>query len=524
MSPGYLKPHVDPFRELFRGNEACYGVHVPERSEEGTKAKGKSFTKREPITYEMYREHLHGKLSLGVVPIDANGNVRFAVIDVDKYPVDPMAYIRPLERAGLPFVCFRSKSGGLHLYCFMKEDTPAAKMVPLINEVRQMLGLPRDTELFPKQTKLSDGQVGNWINLPYYNAKDTTRCAYSDTGEKLSLGDALARCKHRQIKFKELESIVRSVPLSEAPPCLQTLYIQGGAPQGHRNAFLFNCATYLKARFGDEYAEYLHQLNGKMDAPLSYDELNRSVVSSHNKGDYSYQCKDGLLSDCCDREICKLREYGKGGGTVSDLSFERLVQVKCSEPYYKWTVNGVEMTFYSENALMNQTKFRELCLRHLHKVPDRLKDPKWNEILNRALDNVEIDDVEAQDDLSEGSLWSSKVVEFLSRRPAMRPSQVEEGLVYKSNGNIYFKGAKILEFLDSTNSFKHMRPTQHRELLKELGTTRARLRYPDKGSSGRVWCVEQEELERRGYMQPEALDEPEEELKELDFADDEEKF
>lgn len=516
------KDYADSFSELFRGNMSVRGVHIPDKNvPEGEKAKGKSFTKDGQVTVTHYLKHLHGAESMGIVPIDENNNVRFGVIDVDVYPLDPTLYLRLISRMKVPFVGFRSKSGGLHLYIFFAEDTPAEKVVPLLGRVRALLGLPPDTEIFPKQTRLMENSKGNWINLPYFSFEDTPRYAYGADGEALPLGEALEVCRNLRTTHSAFLTALDAMPLSEAPPCLQTMYIHGGADSGARNVFLFNCATYLKARFGEDYAEKLHMLNTKMDAPLPYEELDRTIIASHNRGDYSYQCKDPNLSVFCERDICRTRTYGKGSGTVSDLSFEQLIQIACSDPYYKWRVSGVEMLFYSETELMNQTKFRELCLRHLHHVPNRLKEPAWNEILNRALSNLQVEEMELQDDLSTDSLWLTKVGEFFGQRKAQRPSQVEDGLVWlSSQGKLFFKGSKLLEYLDNSGLFRMYKNAKHLSLLKGLGATKTKLRYPDYNKSARVWSIKAAALEAQAPLTAHLLEELDKEESEDTFSEE----
>ena len=524
----FARQYIDAFAELFKGNANSHGVHIPENKvKEGEKAEGKSFTRREAVTQDHILRHLHGEESIGISPLNSHGNIRFAVIDVDEYPIKPTKYLSILKAAGLPFVGFRSKSGGLHLYLFFAQDTDAASAVPLLNEVRQLLGLPKGTEIFPKQTRLVGEQVGNWINLPYFDYKKTKRYAYDYEGNPLNIKEALNLAEDSKVTLKTLKDALSAAPMADAPPCLQTLFVAGGAAKGARNGFLFNCATYLKAQYGKEFGEKLHALNAATNSPLKYEELDKTIIASHNKGDYSYQCTDIALSGYCDKELCKNRPFGKGAGTVSDLSFEQLIQVTGTEPYYKWIVNGVEMLFYSEAELLNQNKFRELCLRLLHKVPNQLKPNAWNKVLNRALENIVVEDSEENDDMSENALWMTKVVEFFSKRKALRPSQVEEGLVWQTDDDkLMFKGAKLLEYLDKTGLFRHFPKSQHRNLLRQLGADNAKLRYPDKDCSGRVWSLDLTVLQQNGlFLDIDKLsdEEAKESMTPLDFIG-EEKF
>ena len=500
----FARKYLDAFADLFHGNPNSHGVHVPEPDsaiKEGEKAVGKSYTKKEGLTHDDYLKHLHGEKSVGIVPIDPDGNVRFAVIDVDVYPLNPVKYLNTLRKIELPFVGFRSKSGGLHLYLFMAQDTPATKLLPLLKDVVQILGLKKDTEIFPKQTRLMADQKGSWINAPYYKYKETRRYAYDFEGKPLNLEDALHLAENSKITVAAFKEAIKAIPLTEAPPCLQTIFITGGAEEGNRNAFLFNCAIYLKAEFNEDFGDHLHELNRQMERPVEYEELDRTVIASHNKGDYSYQCTSEILRRYCDKELCNLRQYGKTAGVISNLSFEQLTQVQTATPYYKWLVNGVEMTFYSEAELLNQNKFRELSLSKLHKVPSRLTEAAWGNILNRALANLETEVVDVEDDLSEDSLWLSKVVDFFSRGRALRPSQIEEGLVWETDdGMLYFKGAKLLEHLEKTNLFRHFKKMQHYKLLKELGGYNDSLRFVERNLSKRAWRLDLKLLHKKGLF------------------------
>jgi hypothetical protein len=498
-----IQNNMDKFKELFKGNSEAYGKHVPEKKVvEGEKAKGKSFTITEPVTYKDYLQHLHGKTSIGIIPIDHENNIRFGAIDVDVYPLDPKFYLTIIKRANLPLVPFRTKSGGLHLFIFFSEDTPAAKAVPLLEQIRQLLSLPRDTEVFPKQKRLVSSATGTWINLPYFDADKTVRYAYDIEGNKLTLDKAVELCYSSRTNLASLKALLDSLVMSQAPPCIQTIFMSGGADGGERNIFLFNCAIYLKARFGKDFGDNLHLLNEQMLNPIDYTRLDTTVISSHNKKDYTYQCTNSILKSYCDKDVCINRKFGKGGGEISDLEFGKLVQIRSSTPYYVWYINEQEMIFYSESEIMNQHKFRELCFRLLHLVPDKLTDKAWSKKLNHALEAIEVEEVEDVDDLSTDSLWVSKLSEFFSRQRAVRASQMEQGLVWfdKVSGRLHFKGTKLLEFLESSAMFRDFTPSKHRKLLKEMGAIQGRVSYPDLKKNARTWSVHLTKLQDDGYL------------------------
>lgn len=489
------KHTVDRFAELFSGNKAVYGIHVPEESTvPGEKAKGRSFTKEGAVTRKLYEEHIRGVKSIGIVPVDENSNVRFCALDVDVYPLDPQTYIDLIEAYKLPLFPFKSKSGGLHLYMFFSEDTKATDAVALLAQFRVLFGLPESTEMFPKQLHLGAGAKGNWINLPYYKGGVTERYMYDAQGARTGIDEAVQKAYAGRVTKQLVETHLQVLPFAPAPPCLQSLYLSGGASaEGrNRNVFLFNVATYLKARYGDEFTSKLAMVNESLDVPLPSQELDSTIVRSHAKNNYGYQCRESVLKMYCDKDLCKAREFGVGGDKVSDFSYERLVQVKTHPPYYLWTINGVEMAFYSERALRNQDAVADLCMRHLHKVPNMLKRDTWNRILSTAFQNIEQIQPEV-DELSEASLLRAYLTEFLIERSvSSRPSQITMGQVYKWDERqlFVFRSADLLRFLYNTKNFRVFGSTELNHALKrDYEAKSSKLYIPDIKQTIRAWTL-----------------------------------
>ena len=298
---------VSRFAKLFRGNESAYGVFTPARGKtEAGKAKGSCRTVSEPISLDLYDEHLSGSISIGIVPINTSGKCYFGAIDIDDYT--GLNWIpKFLQRYSIPLVPVRSKSGGLHLYCFLKEALDAKTLVGYLHQFRSVLGLPENTEVFPKQTRLSEG-VGNWINIPYYG--QTSRRAVTADGKELSFEEFLAHAETLISTEKSLAGVLDALPLSSAPPCLQAMYLTGeiGKANSGRNTFLFNAGVYLRTRFGvDELPSRLKTLNDTLPNALSDAELEKTVIRTHTKKTYQYQCSEGLLKKFCCVDICSKR-------------------------------------------------------------------------------------------------------------------------------------------------------------------------------------------------------------------------
>ena len=148
----------------------------------------------------------------------------------------------------LPLVPCRSKSGGIHCFAFVKEAVPAALMKEKLGMFAALLGFGK-SEIFPKQTEIlaERGDIGQWINIPYFNYKETDRYAYDKKARKLSIEEffkVIDKVWFSAADFNAFTVTLMS-EITDGPPCLQTLITKGFSP-GTRNDGLFNLAVYLK--------------------------------------------------------------------------------------------------------------------------------------------------------------------------------------------------------------------------------------------------------------------------------------
>ena len=183
--------NLGKFIDIFEGLNRAHGVTiVGESNGNGSKVKGKSFVKREIITQDHWLNHLQGKDSLGVIPINDDNKCKWGCIDIDSYAgFDHKKLINKIQNLKLPLIVFRSKSGGAHVFLFTSDYVSVALMQDKLNEIRSVLGYG-GSEVFPKQRELkSKDDTGNFLNLPYFNGDNTTRYAFNNNGEAVNLED-----------------------------------------------------------------------------------------------------------------------------------------------------------------------------------------------------------------------------------------------------------------------------------------------------------------------------------------------
>lgn len=129
------------------------------------------------LSLDNFRAHLAGERGLVLVPVDASGLCSFGVIDIDDYQLDLLGLGRKIDKLRLPLILCRSKSGGAHLYylCRARQASPIRE---LLAKWARLLGYPR-AEIFPKQDRLTDGDTGSAINLPYLGGARNVQVAPS---------------------------------------------------------------------------------------------------------------------------------------------------------------------------------------------------------------------------------------------------------------------------------------------------------------------------------------------------------
>lgn len=484
---------LDDFIHIFTGNTEAHGVYLPgPLALPGQKQEGTCSSKVETVSYDLYEKHLRGEQGLGIVPVRQDGTCTFAVLDIDTYDTDHETIVKAVHKYNLPLLPFRSKSGGLHLYLFLETIYDAKRIVQVMNGYRKLFQLKKTTEIFPKQNVIGDGKVGSWINIPYFNVGEEKQYLYDYDGNPCPLEEAIDIIKKTRVSAARIPRLLEELPLSDAPPCLQSIYIMANTHD--RNQYLFSMAVYYKAKEGDDYEFALMEANNQLENPVKPSELTETVVKSFKKKHYSYKCNEEPICSICDKSECKTRKYGIGGSEVSDISYEDFIQYGEDEPTYEWIINGKGLHFVNEVDIINQSRFRELCFRELHILPFKLTEFSWTEIINTALQNVIVKNADEIAGLSvtPSQMFKEHLVEFLTRRAqAATQEQILVDRVYKDDeiGGWIFKPKNLLAFLVHQKQFRSYGIQEIGEKLKKMGGFPKLYYIRNKKSATRVWVL-----------------------------------
>ena len=110
--------------ELFQGDPSQYLTTVLTGTvDERGKHEAKCTTVHEPVTEDIWDKHIKGEIRIGIRP-EKEDLVKWGCIDIDPRSYKDYAskkYLDIIKNNNLPLVPTRSKSGGLHLFIFLKD-------------------------------------------------------------------------------------------------------------------------------------------------------------------------------------------------------------------------------------------------------------------------------------------------------------------------------------------------------------------------------------------------------------------
>lgn len=478
------------FMRVFKGLDRAHGTYAIIDKGGKTKVDGRAITLSEPVTIEKWEKHLAGtSAGIGIVPIDDDANVHWSAIDIDDYALDHQILWDKIQKLSLPLIICRSKSGGAHLYVFYTEPVSAKLSRGKLMEWVIALGCKPGTEIFPKQIALANRtDIGNWINMPYFNADDTQRYALYN-GQKLSAEKFIKYIDEVKISLSDLEAFnvdLAGGAFSDGPPCLQSLAATG-FPQGTRNMGLFNMGVYCRNKYGDEWQPELEDMNRKfMNPPLASSEVTMAVKSLSKKV-YFFTCDKQPLVQCCNKEICKTRKYGIGGGGSDDIPviIGSITRINSEIPTFFIEVEGVRMEV-DPGDLLVQERFRLLCIEKINKLPTKMKQPDWEKIIRERLENIEI--IEAPDDSGPAGQFYLHLESFCTNRHKARA--IDELLLgkpfAKDDGRTYFRSTDLIKYLDQQH-FKDFKENKIWALLRDIGGEHHQLDL--KGKITQSWSI-----------------------------------
>lgn len=482
------KELIKGFMEKFQGLDRAYGTYDLKRKKtvqrEGEKIVGKAITKEAPVNEVLWKNHLEGRKGIGIVPIRDDSTCYFGAIDVDIYKdLDIGEIVKDIKKQELPLVAVRSKSGGVHCFCFVQQPVPAVMMREKLAAFAAVLGFG-DSEIFPKQSEIlaERGDMGQWINMPYFDAEDTDRYGFKRNLSPMSATEFLKAIEKVWFTAMEFEAFTVHVlsDVSDGPPCLQHLITQGFSV-GSRNDGLFALAVYLKKANPDGWEELVDDYNERFfDPSLSTMEVS-SVLKSLKRKDYNFSCEKPPIKSYCNLALCRTREHGIG--QLSGMPhLTGLTKFDSNPPIWFVEVDGGGRLELATEDIQQQIRFQKKCMESLNQMPPAVKASTWQGIIQALLETVTI--IEAPVDASPQGMLFQYLENFCTARAQARTrDELLLGKPWTNNGLHYFRLIDFMQYLER-NRFKEFKINKVSSIIKDSGGEHFFIRIKGKGVNG----------------------------------------
>ena len=473
--------------KIFHGSGRAHGSFVVENNFLGQKKQGKAKTiKTIGAGIRHWQDHLNGVIGLGIIPIDEENCVKWGAIDIDIYSLNLEKLVLKIEEFKLPLVVCRSKSGGAHVFCFLKEKAPAADMQDKLREISAGLGYG-GVEIFPKQREIlvERGDIGSWLNMPYFEGNESLRYGFDSNGEALSLENFVNFTEQRCIAHEELVRLRVPVltDIKDGPPCLQVLLKQG-FPQGTRNNGLFNVGVYLKKSNPEKWQTEIEDYNRKyVHPPLPAQEV-LTLIGTLKKKEYNYKCSDEPIKSYCNVSKCRGCKFGVGGGNTTP-TFSSLSKLDTKPPLWFLSINDKRLELNTEQ-LQNQLKFQRSCMETLNIMPPRMQDRAWQTLIQNLMDNgMEI--IEVSEDVTIEGQFMELLESFCTdMAQANTRDEILLGKPYTEDGKTYFRIKDLKEYL-AKHRFTDMETNRIASKLRDLKAEHKFFNIKGRGTN--VWYI-----------------------------------
>ena len=492
------------FRSLFAGYEEAFGIfEVNGTRERDGKQTGKVTLVKRPVTDEVWKQHLTGSQSLGIIPIRADNTCLFGAIDIDSYGnFEYNKLVKKLETNRFPLVLTRSKSGGAHLWIFFENPVPADLVQTKLREFASAIGFGR-SEIFPKQSEilLDRGDIGNWINMPYFNGAEGNRYGIDQEGRILSPEDFIAISELKKIDAKQLREFKIAVKseLSDGPPCLQHLITQG-FPDGTRNNGLFALGVYARKAFPDSWESKLEEYNGLyMDPPLAHSEV-KEIAKSLKKKDYQYTCSNPPINHHCNAAVCRGRKFGVGEHSGMP-TIGGLTKFASNPPIWFVDVEAGGRLELTTEDLQMLSRFQKVCMESLNMMPPIMSPKAWHALIQSLMENVTV--IQPPTDASPVSQFDHYVNEYLTARPSSKKDDLLRGKVIYDGSCWMFR---MVDFLDYLQRHRFITFKQNQIAMMLQDRWKAKHKFLNvKGRGVNVYIIDAAERQSEPFDLPESV-------------------
>lgn len=512
---------------LFDGSDVGFGTHgEPRRRPDELKWEIKSTarTLKGKVTHAMWCAHIAGKVPLGCIPIRSDGMVLWGSIDYDIYNANPFEIIERINKAKLPLVACRSKSGGLHLWIFLKRWMPAADLMACLRDMAAQIGIA-GSEIFPKQQAIdaARGDLGNWMVMPYfgstYDGKIQLQVGLKKTGAEMGLSEFLTMAEEARVDPDDLTKLTRKrvssgrgpnvnlgkpeeiditnlpdpdEPFGDGPPCLQTM-AGNGVERGTQNDTLMMMGVYYKRRYPDDWKNKLHLAAQEFLQPVGDPAKTAQTIKSLERKEYFYSCSREPFKGHCNSAICRTRAFGVGA--LGDYPVILEMKMLPSDPpvfFVQLLEHRLELT---TEQLMEYKLFCRVAAKH-KLFFSSMAQKDWNAVVKVAGERSDVIEMpfdvgehgifmELLEDFCSGGMQGDKLADLFSGKPYLGEDSYHHFRLRDFDAYVVSKGmkqwgrGKLATLLRNIDSEPYV-TTCEKRTLRAWKVSKARIEEPPK--------------------------------------------
>tara|TARA_R110000787_G_scaffold133719_1_gene246147 strand:+ start:4335 stop:5915 length:1581 start_codon:yes stop_codon:yes gene_type:complete len=478
--------------KLFAGDNTRYLKSLLTGKDDERGKKGTDYqTIHEPLTSELWQEHLEGKIRIGLKP-ELEDKCVWGCIDVDPHSYTSFSakkYVDIIKKYKLPLIAVKSKSGGLHIFVFFTEWADAKKVSRKLSQINEQYFQAQ--EVFP---------CNKMLNMPYNDQEATMEHAYDDNNNALLVGRFLKLAEQKKIvpsdfyNYKVKEYDVES-EWGHYPPCVQKL-IQEGWSGNNRNNYLFNVLVLEMKKNNaltvQQIEDMAQQRNSSIfTTPLGRNEVSSLAKSVHKSG-YEFQCppKHPEFQPICNKDLCKTRRLGIGEAIPEIIdNFENITYIQDPKnTSYTFDFKEQHVIVVPED-MKDEKSFRVKLLRHRifwMTLPKSRKGPDPFELLMKGIvEKAEENKEHTYEDTLEEERYQALKDFFESHMEQDKFDKLKDGyVILDSKTNFcYFKKITLDRFLKKSGTRIFASTT---DAIRLLGCSRKDYHEGEKN----VWCVE----------------------------------
>ena len=462
---------LEEYVKLFSGYDGDFGIADMSKAKldsERNKLKPDYEWSGRPITTVDYKNHLEGKISIGIQPCRLDKMAQFACIDIDPKNYSEFKiknYLTKFEQYKLPLVPLLSKSGGLHCYIFLKEPIPAADIIEAVKAFLLPLELKPNTEIFPKQKELKEddkGNIkpGNFINLPYYNNGNTTRYAVDKNNSKLSLEQFIKLANESKITKERLDALVEEThknillgsnpEFSDGPPCLARC--SKSKLDDGRDRFMYNYMVFAKKKYKDKWHDFVAKANyAYLENPWDKSKLDQKL-KAWDKETAGHTCYEDPIQDKCMRSLCYSRPFGIKSDSINAFpEVTDFQKINYEQPEYRFNVilpndDKCEVVIPNLKLMTTQKDFLMLVWDQAGTHFEPLKPKDFRAKLNEWKKNGQT--IKPPEGTHIDDILKEELYQYCVNGPrAKERIQLKNGACFTEDGQHYFKFTSFITHL-----------------------------------------------------------------------------